>query len=133
MQPLRGTRTMEEVFENLKTLQDILLEKIDLEHKIQEIPKLLVTQEELLVRMKKSFIEKNQDYEKAKTAEMEYRNSLADAESKIEKAERHMEAISTQREYEALDKEREDAEEKAKDFRNKLIREERIILDLVNR
>ena len=121
---------MLEVFDNLKTLQDILSEKIELEQKILEIPKLLVTQEELLARMKKSFIDKNLDYEKAKTAEAEYRNSLADAESKIEKAERNMEAISTQREYEALDKEREDAEEKAKDFRNKLLREERIILDL---
>ena len=50
---------MVEVFENLKTLQDILSEKIELEQKIQEIPKLLVTQEELLARMKKSFIEKS--------------------------------------------------------------------------
>jgi len=121
---------MEEVFENLKTLQDILSEKIDLEQKIQEIPKLLVTQEELLTRMKKSFIEKNQEYEKSKSAEVEYRNSLADAEAKIEKAERNMELISTQREYEALDREREDAEDKAKDFRTKLLREERILLDL---
>ena len=121
---------MLEVFEKLKTLQDILSEKIELEQKIQEIPKLLVTQEELLARMKKSFIEKNLDYEKAKSAESEYRNSLADAEAKIEKAERNMESISTQREYEALDKEREDAEDKAKDYRNKLLREERIILDL---
>jgi len=121
---------MVEVFDNLKTLQDILSEKIDLEQKIQEIPKLLVTQEELLTRMKKSFIEKNQEYEKSKSAEVEYRNSLADAEAKIEKAERNMELISTQREYEALDKEREDAEDKAKDFRTKLLREERLLFDL---
>lgn len=121
---------MVEVFENLKTLQDILSEKIELEQKIQEIPKLLVTQEELLTRMKKSFIEKNQEYEKSKSAEIEYRNSLADAEAKIEKAEKQMEQISTQREYEALDKEREDAEDKAKDLRSKLLKEERVLLDL---
>ena len=121
---------MLEVFEKLTTLQDILSEKIDLEHKINEIPKLLVTQEELLARLKKSFIEKNQEYEKSKASESEYRNSLAESEAKIEKAEKNMEAISTQREYEALDKERSDAEEKAKDYRNKLLREERIILDL---
>jgi len=121
---------MEDVFEKLKSLQEILSEKIDLEQKIQEIPKLLTTQEELLARMKKSFIEKNQDYEKAKSAESEYRNSLADAESKKEKAEKGMEAINTQREYEALDKEIQDADEKAKDFRNKLLREERVLLEL---
>jgi len=121
---------MEKVFETLKILQDILSEKIELEQEIQGIPKLLVTQEELLARMKKSFIEKNQEYEKAKTSEAEYRNSLADAEAKIEKAEKNMESISTQREYEALDKEREDAEEKAKDFRNKLLREIRLLSEL---
>jgi predicted nucleic acid-binding Zn-ribbon protein len=121
---------MEKIFETLKSLQDILSEKIELEQKIQEIPKLLVTQEELLARMKKSFIEKNQEYEKAKTAEAEYRNSLADAEAKREKAEKNMESISTQREYEALDKEIEDAAGKEQEYRNKLQREVRHLSDL---
>ena len=121
---------MVEVFDKLRTLQDILSEKIVLEQKIQEIPKLLVTQEELLSRMKKSFVDKNLDYEKAKTAESEYRNLLADAEAKREKAEKNMESINTQREYEALDKEIQDAAGKEQEFRNKLQREERIISDL---
>ena len=121
---------MDKVLETLKTLQDILSEKIELEQNIQEIPKLLVTQEELLARMKKTFIEKNQEYERAKTSEAEYRNSLAEAESKREKAEKNMEAISTQREYEALDKEIEDAAGKEQEFRNKLQRELRIITEL---
>jgi len=121
---------MEKILETLKTLQDILSQKIELEQKIQEIPKLLVTQEELLARMKKTFIEKNQEYEKAKTAEADYRNSLLDAESKREKAEKNMETISTQREYEALDKEIEDAAGKEQEFRNKLQREVRILSDL---
>ena len=121
---------MEKVFETLKALQDILSEKIKLEQKIQEIPKLLTTQEELLARMKKSFVEKSQDYERAKTSEAEFRNSLADAEAKREKAEKNMESISTQREYEALDKEIEDAAGKEQEFRNKLQREVRIVSDL---
>ena len=121
---------MKDIFEKLKTLQDILSEKIELEQKIQEIPKLLTTQEELMARMKKTFIEKNQDYERAKTAEAEYRNSLFEAETKKEKAEKNMESISTQREYEALDKEIEDAAGKEQEFRNKLQREVRIISDL---
>ena len=121
---------MDEILTKLKTLQDILSEKIVLEHQIQEIPKLLITQKELLERMKKSFIEKNQDYEKAKNAEAEYRNSLAEAESKREKAEKNMDSISTQREYEALDKEIQDAAGKEQEFRTKLQREERMISDL---
>ena len=91
---------------------------------------MLTIQEELLARMKKSFVEKNLEYEKARVAEAEYRNSLAEAESKREKAEKNMESISTQREYEALDKEIEDAAGKEQEFRNKLQREVRIISDL---
>jgi predicted nucleic acid-binding Zn-ribbon protein len=121
---------MENVFDTLKMMQDILSEKIELEHKILEIPKLLTTQEELLARMKKSFVDKNLEYGKAKTQESEYRNSLADAEAKREKAEKNMESINTQREYEALDKEIEDAAGKEQEFRNKLQRELRLLSDL---
>ena len=127
---LRGILTMVAVFEKLKNLQSILSEKIVLEQKILEMPKMLSTQEELLARMKKTFIEKNIDYEKARTAEAEYRNSLLEAEAKREKAEKNMESITTQREYEALDKEIEDAAGKEQEFRNKLQREIRIISEL---
>jgi predicted nucleic acid-binding Zn-ribbon protein len=121
---------MDDVFDKLRTLQDILSQKISLEQDIQEIPKLLVTQEELLARLKKSFIEKNQDYEKAKAAESEFRNLLIEAETAREKAEKNMDAISTQREYEALDKEIRDASEKEQQYRKDLQREERILSDL---
>lgn len=121
---------MEDVFEKLRTLQDILSEKFSLEKDIQEIPKLLTTQEELLSRLKKSFIEKNQEYEKSKLSEGEFRNSLAIAESDREKAEKNMDSISTQREYEALDKEIRDATEKEQQFRKELQREERVLADL---
>ncbi|MFP3042993.1 zinc ribbon domain-containing protein [Treponema primitia] len=121
---------MEDVFEKLRALQDILSEKITLERDIQEIPKLLTTQEELLSRLKKSFIEKNQDYEKAKLSEGDFRNLLALAESDREKAEKNMDSISTQREYEALDKEIRDATEKEQQYRKELQREERVLADL---
>ncbi|GHV14164.1 hypothetical protein FACS189491_10130 [Spirochaetia bacterium] len=121
---------MDEIFEKLRQLQDILSEKITLEKDIQEIPKLLVTQEELLARLKKSFIEKNQDYEKAKIAEGEFRNFLTDAESLREKAEKNMDVISTQREYEALDKEIHDSAEKEQQYRKELQREERLLSEL---
>jgi len=122
--------TMDAVFDKLKTLQDILSEKIVLEQQIQEIPKLLTTQDELLARMKKSFIEKNLEYEKVKNSEAEFRNFLAEAEAKKEKAEKNMEFISTQREYEALDKEIKDAEKTEEEYRNKLLRETRALFEL---
>jgi predicted nucleic acid-binding Zn-ribbon protein len=121
---------MENVFEKLRSLQDILSEKISLERDIEEIPKLLITQEELLARLKKSFIERNQDYERTKLSEGDFRNLLSLAESDREKAEKNMDSISTQREYEALDKEIRDAAEKEQQYRKDLQREERTLSDL---
>ncbi|MDR2393500.1 MAG: zinc ribbon domain-containing protein [Treponema sp.] len=118
------------VFENLRTLQDILSQKITLEHDIQEMPKLLNAQEELLARLKKTFIEKNQEYERARLAEAEYRNLLMEAEQSREHAEKNMDSINTQREYEALDKEIRDASEKEQQYRKELQNQERILLDL---
>jgi predicted nucleic acid-binding Zn-ribbon protein len=121
---------MEDVFDKLRTLQDILSQKIKLEQAIQEIPKILVNQEEMLSRLKRTFIEKNQEYEKAKTLESEYRNLLLDAERSREGAEKNMDSISTQREYEALDKEIRDASEREQQYRKELQHQERILSDL---
>ena len=121
---------MEEVFEKLRTLQDVLSDKIALEHEIQDIPKLLLTQEELLARLKKSFIEKNVEYEAARERVNLLRGQLADAESSREKAEKNMDSISTQREYEALDKEIREASEKEQLYRKELLKEEKQFVEL---
>ncbi len=121
---------MEEVIEKLRTLQEILAEKISLEKEIQDIPKLLSTQEELLARLKKTYIEKNAQYEQTRARVSELRGALADAETSREKAEKAMDTISTQREYEALDKEIRDASEREQQYRKDLQREERYFLEL---
>jgi predicted nucleic acid-binding Zn-ribbon protein len=118
--------------DKLRTLQDILSEKIKLEHEIQEIPKILGTQEELLTRLKRTFIEKNQEYEKVKVAEEELRNLLNEAEAAREKAERTISEINTQREYEALDKERHTAEEKESQYGKELQQKEKLLMELDN-
>jgi len=116
--------------DKLRSLQEIIFEKIGLEKSIQEIPKLLGTQEELLNRLKKTFIEKNSDYEKIKAEEIDLRNRLAEAEMSREKAEKNMDAVSTQREYEALDKEIKDASEKEQQYRKDLQQRERSLYEL---
>jgi predicted nucleic acid-binding Zn-ribbon protein len=121
---------VEEKLEKLRALQDILSEKINLEKDIQEIPKLLITQEELLARLKESYIKKNQEYKVAKISEGEFRNLLIQAEADREKSEKNMDSISTQREYEALDKEIRDASEKEQQYRKELQREERVLAEL---
>jgi predicted nucleic acid-binding Zn-ribbon protein len=114
----------------LRSLQEIIYEKIGLEKNIQEIPKLLGTQEEILTRLKKNFIEKNQDYEKIKAEESDLRNRLAEAEMSREKSEKNMDAVNTQREYEALDKEIHDYSEKEQQYRKDLQYKERVLGEL---
>ncbi|MCL2214668.1 MAG: C4-type zinc ribbon domain-containing protein [Treponema sp.] len=114
----------------LRSLQEIIYEKIGLEKNILELPKLLGTQEELLNRLKKTFIEKNSDYEKIKSEEVDLKNRLFEAESSREKSEKNMDVVSTQREYEALDKEIKDASEKEQQYRKELQQKERFLADL---
>ncbi|MDR0320276.1 MAG: C4-type zinc ribbon domain-containing protein [Treponema sp.] len=116
--------------DKLRSLQEIIYEKIGLEKSIQEIPKLLGTQEELLNRLKKTFIEKNSDYEKIKSEEVDLKNKLAEAESTREKSEKNMDVVSTQREYEALDKEIKDASEKEQQYRKDLQQREKLLSEL---
>ncbi|MDR0290764.1 MAG: C4-type zinc ribbon domain-containing protein [Treponema sp.] len=120
----------ENELDKLRTLQDILTEKIHLEHDIQEIPKQLVALEEAYNRTRKTFIEKNLEHEKIKIAEEEARAILNEAEAAREKAERTISEINTQREYEALDKERHAAEEKEQQFRKEVQQKERSLLEL---
>jgi predicted nucleic acid-binding Zn-ribbon protein len=121
---------MENVFDKLRSLQEILSQKIKLEQEIVEIPKVLVTQEEMLSRLKKTFIEKNLEFEKSRETEVELKNLLLDAESMREKAEKNMDLVSTQRECEALEKEIRDAAEKEQQYRKELQKEERILAEL---
>jgi predicted nucleic acid-binding Zn-ribbon protein len=122
--------TTEEIFEKLRLLQDVLAKKIEVERDIDDIPKMLVTQEELLEKLKKDFIEKDQEYLAAKSAEGELKNLLFEAESARERAEKHMDAISTQREYENLDREIHDASEKESQYRKDIKQKEQKIRDL---
>ncbi|MCL2410825.1 MAG: C4-type zinc ribbon domain-containing protein [Treponema sp.] len=118
--------------EKLQELQEIIYEKIGLEKNIKEIPKLLGTQEEMLVRLKKTFIDKNADYEKVKSEEIDLKNKLLETESLREKNEKNMELVTTQREIEALDKEIKDLSEKEQDHRKALQQKEKFLFELDN-
>jgi predicted nucleic acid-binding Zn-ribbon protein len=120
----------ENELDKLRNLQDILSEKIQLEHEIQETPKQLSALEEAHNRTRKAFIDKNLEYEKIKVAEEEARTILNEAEAAREKAERTISEINTQREYEALDKERHAAEEKEQLYRKEVQQKEKTLLEL---
>ncbi|MCX7025707.1 MAG: C4-type zinc ribbon domain-containing protein [Spirochaetes bacterium] len=121
---------MEEVFSRFKRFQEIMTERVAIEHEVDDIPKSLATQEELLARVQKSSAEKNDELEAARARLAELRNQLAEAEASREHAEKQMDSIETQREYEALNKEIRDAGDREHTFRKDLQREERTLLEI---
>ncbi|GMO45130.1 MAG: C4-type zinc ribbon domain-containing protein [Treponemataceae bacterium] len=119
-----------DVFDKLRELQDILAEKYELEEKIEASPKLLSSQEELLSRLKKEFIGKNEEYNAVRESVNRLRQELQDAETARERGEKGMDAISTHREYEALDKEIKDAADREQKIRKELQREEKNLAEI---
>ena len=120
---------MTDVFEKLKMLQDILVEKYAIEQKIEEAPKTLSAQDELLSKMKKEYIAENAQYEELQQKIVVLRRDLEEAVAARERGEKGMDSITTHREYEALDKEIKDATEKENEVRKELQKEEKILAD----
>ena len=114
-----------DTFEKLKKLQDILVEKYKLEAKIEETPKRLSSQEELLARMKREFIEKNTEYEAVKNKVLKLKLDLEEAVKSRESGEKGMDNISTHREYEALEKQIIEATDRENEIRKELQKEEK--------
>ena len=114
-----------DTFEKLKKLQDILVEKYKLEAKIEETPKRLSSQEELLARMKREFIEKNTEYEAVKNKVLKLKFDLEEAVKSRESGEKGMDNISTHREYEALEKQIIEATDRENEIRKELQKEEK--------
>ena len=114
-----------DTFEKLKKLQDILVEKYKLEAKIEETPKRLSSQEELLARMKREFIEKNTEYEALKNKVLKLKLDLEEAVKSRESGEKGMDNISTHREYEALEKQIIEATDRENEIRKELQKEEK--------
>ncbi len=116
---------MQEVFDKLKNLQVILSRKYEMEQEIYEIPKALNTKNELLVRLRKDFIEKNDLLTETQNKIKHLKFLLDEAEREREEYEKQMDIITTQREYEALDKEIKSATERGQQYRKDILREEK--------
>lgn len=129
---MQGTINMvtTKIFDKLKSLQEVLVKKYELEKKIDEAPKQLSSQDELLERMKKEFIDKNTEYEAVKMKVNQLRNDLDEAVKSRESGEKGMDNITTHREYEALDRQIAEAEIREKDIRKDLQKEEKSLADL---
>ena len=123
---------MEGTFEKLQQLQDILSQKYGIEREIQEIPKALDTKQEILNRLKKSYVEKNEEFEGMKDEIRHLKFEMVEAESQREEFEKGMDVINTQREYEALDNEIRDATEKEQRLRRDIQKRERDLEEMTS-
>ena len=113
-----------EIFDKLRELQDILARKNQLDSEILEAPQLLVKQEELLARYKTNYIKKNTDDEAIRQAIGSLKAELFETEQKREHAEKGMDTITTQREYDALDREIQEATKKEAELRKEILKNE---------
>lgn len=118
------------VFDNLEKLQEILAEKYKIQAKIEDAPKQLSSQEELLARSKKEYIEKNEKYENIKSKVASIKEELEAAVKLREEGEKGMDNISTHREYEALEKQISEASAREVELRKDLQKEEKIFSEL---
>lgn len=121
---------MTEELERLKSLQDVLAEKYEIEAKVEELPKTLDGSTESLDRFKREYIEKNKLYEEKKDIVARLRVELDEAQRKREEGERGMDAISTHREYEILEKQISEAQVLEDSKRKELQREEKSMAEL---
>lgn len=95
---------MKDVFEKLKNLQTVLLRKNELEESIANAPSVLHQHEQLLARLKQEYIEKNAKFEDIRAEVNRLKGELFQTELKRENAEKSMETVETQRDYEVLEK-----------------------------
>ncbi len=121
---------VQEIIEKLKGLQEVLSKRFEIEAEIKNLPKSLSTKTELVNRMKRSYIEKNEEYEATRQRIADLRERMLQAERERERYEQQMDLIKTQREYEALDKEIREASEREQTLRKDLQREERVLQDM---
>ena len=89
----------------LKELQLVFTRKIEIDTKMDELPNNLATKRELLHRIQKNWSQNNERYSQIEKELTTARNELHEAEQMRERSEMRMGEISTQREYETLEKE----------------------------
>ena len=119
-----------EVFENLKSLQEILVQKYELEEKKNEAPKQLSIQEGLLAKIQKEFIEQKSNYDATQEKVSQLKVQLDETVKSREEGEKGVANSTTHREYEALEKQIAEAKILEDQLRKDLQKEEKELAEL---
>lgn len=122
-----------EVFENLKSLQEILVQKYELEGKKNDAPKQLSNQEDLLAKTQKEFIELKSNYDETQEKVNQLKAQLDETVKSREEGEKGVANSTTHREYEALEKQINEAKLLEETVRKDLQKEEKDLAELNER
>ncbi len=122
-----------EVFDNLKELQEILVQKYELEGKKNDAPKQLSNQEDLLAKTQKEFIELKSNYDATNEKVSQIKVQLEEAVKSREEGEKGVANSTTHREYEALEKQITEAKLLEEQLRKDLQKEEKDFAELNDR
>ena len=122
-----------EVFENLKQLQEILVQKYELEGNKSDAPKQLSNQEDLLAKTQKEFIEQKSNYDATQEKVTQLKAQLEEAVKSREEGEKGVANSTTHREYEALEKQITEAKLLEEQVRKDLQHEEKDLAELNER
>ena len=113
------------VLEKLQNLQGLLVQRYKIEQELEEIPKAILKDKEVLVRLKKQLEDESEILEKRQSKVKDLRFQLHDAEDKRLNYEKNMEDAKTQKEYEVLDKAIKEAILEEQQLRKDLLKEEK--------
>lgn len=111
-------------------LQEVLARKYEIEERISDLPKSLSVNTESLERFKKSYIEKNEEYEAEKAKVNALKEELETTEKEREANEKNMDSVQTNRDIEELSKKINEAQLKEQDLRKDLQKEEKILAEM---
>lgn len=123
---------MTSILEKLKRLQEVLVQKYELEAKVTDNPEQISLQKSALDADRQAFINKNAEWEAERDKVNKLHLDLETAMKVRESGEKGMDDISTHREYEALDKQISEATLREQDLRRELQVEEKILADLTD-
>ena len=121
---------MTEVLDKLKSLQEILVQKYEIETKVAELPESLDGDIQSLNIFREQYIEHNKEYEEKKDVVRQLKLDLDEAQKRREDGEKGMDSITTHREYEALEKQINEAQKVEDEKRHELQKEEKNLAEL---
>ena len=114
-------------------MQEILVQKYELEGKKNDAPKQLSNQEDLLAKTQKEFIELKSNYDATQEKVTQLKTQLDEAVKSREEGEKGVANSTTHREYEALEKQISEAKLLEEQVRKDLQKEEKDLAELNER